>query len=66
MEYAQAAFYVRQGQAIIARQRTLIERLEQQGQDATSAKALLRQFAGCLEMFEEDYTRLKGELESAN
>ncbi len=62
-EFAQAAFDVRQGHAIVARHLALVERLERDGQDATSARVLLKRFTGSLEIFEEDYTRLKTELQ---
>jgi hypothetical protein len=63
--FAQAAFHVRQGHAVVARQRALVDRLERDGRDAASARVLLKQFSGSLEIFEEDYSRLKGELEHA-
>jgi hypothetical protein len=62
-EYANLAFSVRQGRAIVARHRTAIERLEREGRDASSAKRLLMQYTGSLQIFEEDYSRLKEELE---
>jgi hypothetical protein len=65
-EYANVAFSVRQGRAIVARHRALVERLERDGQDTTFAKLLLTQFVGSLEIFEEDYSRIKGELKHAN
>ena len=64
--FAQAAFHVRQGHAVVARQRVLVERLERDGRDAASARVLLKQFSGSLENFEEDYSGLKSELEHAS
>ena len=64
-EYAHVAFSVRQGRAIVARHRATIDRLQGHGQDTGAAKQRLKQLVGFLQIFEEDYSRLKGELEDA-
>ena len=65
-EYANVAFSVRQGRAIVARHRATIDRLQGHGQDTYAAKQRLKQLVGFLQIFEEDYSRLKGELEDAD
>ena len=64
--FAQAAFHVRQGRAIVARHRATIDRLQDHGQDTDAAKQRLKQLVGFLQIFEEDYSRLKGELADAD
>ena len=41
------------------------DRLQGHGQDADAANQRLKQLVGFLQIFEEDYSRLKGELEDA-
>jgi hypothetical protein len=65
-EYANVAFGVRQGRAIVARHRATIDRLQDTGQNTDAAKQRLKQLVGFLQIFEEDYSRLKGELEDAS
>jgi hypothetical protein len=64
-EYATAAFSVSQGRAIVARHRATIDRLERDGQDTDAETQRLKQLLGSLQMYEEDCTRLQGELEDA-
>ena len=64
-EYANAAFSVRQGRAIVARHRATIDRLQGHGQDTGAAKQRLKQLVG-FQIFEQDYSHLKGELEDAD
>ncbi len=65
-EYATAAFSVRQGQAIVARHRATIDRLQREGQDTHAEGRLLKQVIGSLQMYEEDCKRLEDELEDAD
>ncbi len=64
-EYAAATFSVRQGQAIVARHRATIARLQREGHNTDAAGRRLKQVIGSLQMYEEDCKRLKGELEGA-
>ena len=63
--FAQAAIHVRQGRAIVARHRATIDRLQDHGQYTDAAKQRLKQLVG-FQIFEQDYSHLKGELEDAD
>ena len=63
--FAQAAIHVRQGRAIVARHRATIGRLQGHDQDTDAAKQRLKQLVG-FQIFEQDYSHLKGELEDAD
>jgi len=53
--------HVRQGRAVVERQREIVRRQNAVGADPTRSQLLLEQFEGSLAIFEDDLTRLIAE-----